>query len=105
MILAKVLKSIVSTVKHPCYERTKLFVVKEMNPDGALKPGVLVAVDTVGAGIGDTVLVASEGRAAMEILAFDCRMPLRSVITAIVDRIDHPAAAKMTKNQHMRVKD
>lgn len=99
MILAKIVGSIVSTAKHPCYQRTRLFLAKEMAPDGTLKDGVMVAVDTVGAGKGDVVLVASEGRAAMEILAFSCRMPLRSVITAIVDRIDHPAAQTNTKTK------
>ena len=39
-------------------------------------------------GENDVVLVASEGRTAAEILAFDERMPLRSVIIAIVDDID-----------------
>ena len=56
-----------------------------------MKSGVNVAVDTVGAGKGETVLVASEGRSAMEILSFSCRMPVRSVITAIVDYVDHPS--------------
>jgi microcompartment protein CcmK/EutM len=47
----------------------------------------MVAVDTVGAGVGNTVLVASEGRAAMEILGFPVRQPLRSVVVGIVDRV------------------
>jgi len=59
-----------------------------VSPDGTLKSGTMVAVDTVGAGEGNTVLVASEGRAAMEILGFSSRQPLRSVIVGIVDRID-----------------
>jgi len=48
----------------------------------------MVAVATVGAGIGDVVLVASEGRSATEILGFESRMPLRSVIVGIVDHIN-----------------
>lgn len=99
MILAKVVGSIVSTAKHSCYQRTRLFLVKEMAPDGTLKDGVMVAVDTVGAGKGDVVLVASEGRAAMEILEFSCRMPLRSVITAIVDRLDYSAVMTDSKTK------
>ena len=91
MYLAKVIGSIVSTVKHECYSGTKILLVKPINPDGTLKSGVNVAVDTVGAGKGETVLVASEGRSAMEILSFSCRMPVRSVITAIVDYVDHPS--------------
>jgi microcompartment protein CcmK/EutM len=59
-----------------------------VTPEGDLKSGTIVAVDTVGAGEGNIVLVASEGRAAMEILGFSARQPLRSVIVGIVDCID-----------------
>jgi len=94
MILARVIGSLVSTDKHSCYANKKLMLVRPIEPGGSFAGPVQVAVDTVSAGKGDCVLVASEGRAAMEILGFDRRMPLRSVIVAIVDRIDHPNAAK-----------
>lgn len=88
MILCKVVGSIVSTVKHTSFTSAKIMLVRPVSPDGTLKSGTMVAVDTVGAGEGNTVLVASEGRAAMEILGFKSRQPLRSVIVGIVDRID-----------------
>ena len=88
MILAQVIGSIVSTNKHDCYRNRKIMLVRPLNPDKRFSGPAQVAVDTVGAGKGDIVLVASEGRAAMEILQFDRRMPLRSVITAIVDTVD-----------------
>ncbi|SVB40474.1 uncharacterized protein METZ01_LOCUS193328, partial [marine metagenome] len=44
----------------------------------------MVAVDTVGAGIGEIVLVATEGKAASEILNVP-RGPVRSIIVGIVD--------------------
>jgi ethanolamine utilization protein EutN len=89
MILGRVTGNIVSTVKLGCYKDKKILLVSPVSPDGKVKPGTVVAVDSVGAGEGDTVLVASEGRAAMEILSFPHRVPLRSVIVGIVDRIDH----------------
>jgi len=88
MMLGRVVGSIVSTVKHDSYRNKKVLLVRPMNPDGTLKSGTIVAVDTVGAGEGNIVLVASEGRAAMEILTSKTRIPLRSVIVGIVDRID-----------------
>jgi ethanolamine utilization protein EutN len=87
MMLGKVTATLVSTVKHQAYAGRKILVVRPMDPDGTLRPGSVVAVDTVGAGEGDVVLVASEGRAAMEILGYDRRVPLRSVIVGIVDSI------------------
>jgi ethanolamine utilization protein EutN len=97
MILAKVVGTLVSTIKHDSYQNRKIMLIKAMNPDGKLKSGVQVAVDTIGAGVGDVVLVSAEGRSAMEILGFKKRIPLRSIITAIVDRVDHPAASATNK--------
>lgn len=88
MILCKVVGSIVSTIKHDSYDNRKILLVRPVTPDGALKSGTMVAVDTVGAGEGNIVLVASEGRAATEILGFSSRQPLRSVVVGIVDSIE-----------------
>lgn len=88
MILGRVKGCVVSTVKHPSYEGKKVLLVEPVSPDGSPRKGTLVAVDTVGAGEGDIVLVASEGRSATEILGFTSRMPLRSVIIGIVDHIE-----------------
>ncbi len=88
MILAKVIGSVVSTVKHGCYENRKLMLVKPVSPKNEIGKGALVAVDLVGAGKGDVVLVASEGRAAEELMSLSCRMPVRSLIVGIVDNID-----------------
>lgn len=87
MYLGKVTGYVVSTEKHAAYKNKKIMLVRPMQPDGSLGPKTMVAVDTVGAGIGDHVLVASEGRSATEILKFEKRMPLRSVIVAIIDSI------------------
>ena len=95
MLLGKVIGSIVSTIKHPCYESKKIMLVRPVNPDGSFRGGTMVAVDTVQAGAGDLVLVASEGRGASEILEFPCRMPLRSVIVGIVDTVAGRPAVDM----------
>jgi len=87
MLLAKVLGSVVSTVKHPAYHGTKLMVVQPVNPSGAADGASLLAVDTVGAGAGETVLVLREGRSAGEILNLK-EPPIRSLIVGIVDRIN-----------------
>ena len=89
MILCKVIGSIVSTIKHSSFQNQKIMLVRPINPDGTLKSGTIVAVDTIRAGIGDIVLVASEGRSAMEILEFKKREPLRSIIIGIVDIIEY----------------
>lgn len=77
----------VSTIKNEVYDSKKILLVKPIDPDGNELKGLIVAIDTVDAGEGDIVMVASEGRAAQEILKYDSRIPLRSIITGIVDTI------------------
>lgn len=88
MYLGRVTGSVVSSVKHSAFKNKKILLVKPMQPDGSEEKTTMVAVDTIGAGENDVVLVASEGRTATEILGFDQRIPLRSVIVAIVDNIN-----------------
>lgn len=89
MILAKVLGSVVSTMKHDSYENKKLMLVKPVSPKEKVEKGAIAAVDLVGAGKGDIVLVASEGKAAQELLHMQSRPPIRSIIVGIVDKIEH----------------
>lgn len=86
MILAKVLGSVVSTVKHPSYVGKKLMVVQPTNVSGEFEGESQLAVDTVGAGAGETVLVLREGWAAGEVLRLE-EPPIRSLIIGIVDQI------------------
>ncbi|MBN2424942.1 MAG: EutN/CcmL family microcompartment protein [Calditrichaceae bacterium] len=88
MYLGKVIGNVVATVKHPSYKDQKLMLVAPMQPDGSLKKATMLAVDTVDAGINDVVLVISEGKSASEILEFEKRVPIRSVIIAVVDHVD-----------------
>ncbi len=87
MFLARVIGSVVSTVKHASYDGTKLMVVQPIRPKGAPDGPSAVAVDTVGAGPGETVLVLRQGAAAAQVLNVE-PPPIRSVIVGIVDRVD-----------------
>ena len=88
MTLCRVIGNVVNTVKHPVLTGHKLMVCKPVDPvSGALRGSRVVAVDTVQAGIGDMVLVIDEGNAARKILD-DATAPVRTVIAAIVDRVD-----------------
>ena len=85
MLLARVLGSVVSTIKHPAYDQTKLMVVQPIRPDGTPQGASLLAVDSAGAGAVETVLVLRQGAAAARGLGMK-RPPIRSVIVGIVDR-------------------
>ena len=86
MILGRVIGAITSTINHPFYDAKKLLVVERI--DAALAPlaDYLIAVDTVGAGVGDPVLVMEEGTGARQVLASK-NGPVRSIIVGIVDLV------------------
>jgi microcompartment protein CcmK/EutM len=87
MILGRVCGTVVSTVQHPFYRGRKQLIVRATTPDGAFDGDrYVVAVDLVGAGVGETVLVEDEGNSARQLLETKDG-PVRSVIVAIVDEV------------------
>ena len=90
MILGRVLGTVVSTVQHPFYAGRKQLLVGAVGPGGLLDgTRYILALDMVGAGVGETVLVEDEGNSARQILG-DPRAPVRSLIVGIVDFVDAP---------------
>lgn len=86
MLLARVIGTVVATRKDPRLEGLKLLVVRPVTPAGRDQPGDLVAVDTVGAGFRERVLIAQGSSARM---AADCReRPVDAAIVGIVDSVE-----------------
>ena len=86
MLLAKIVGTVVATRKDPRLVSNKLLVVRPMDPRGKAEGAYLVAVDTVDAGIGETVLVVSGSSARMASGLKDC--PVDAAIVGIIDTID-----------------
>jgi ethanolamine utilization protein EutN len=86
MILARVQGPVVSTIKHQAYANRRLLLLDRLDAAGHELGPYLVAVDTVGAGVGQTVLVIDEGNSARQIVG-DSTAPIRSVIIGIVDEV------------------
>ena len=94
MILGRVRGEVVSTIKHPVYASRRVLLLDRIGPDGRELGGYLVAIDSVDAGIGQTVLVIDEGNSARQVID-DPQAPVRSVIIGIVDEITvDPATAE-----------
>jgi len=85
MILAKVVGTVVATRKDEKLVSNKLLLVRPSDPHGKLEGGHLVAVDTVDAGFGETVLVVSGSSARMASGMKDC--PVDAAIVGIVDTV------------------
>jgi len=79
----------VATAKHPTYDGHKVLVVQQVDEKGERVGSSFVAVDVVQAGVGDLVLVMSEGNGVRQIPTAD--PAIRSLIVGIVDAVDVPA--------------
>jgi len=87
MQLATVIGTVVSTQKLRRFEGAKLLLVQPLDADGRPSGVSLLAVDGVGAGVRETVLVVLEGRAAGDAIGQKAA-PVDAAIVGIVDRID-----------------
>lgn len=87
MFLARVSKRVVASQKHEAYEGKTVFVVNTINPDGSETGEEWVAMDYVGAGIGDVVVCGGAPGVASTVFNLDLA-PIRTLIMAIVDRIE-----------------
>jgi microcompartment protein CcmK/EutM len=85
MILAKVVGTVVATRKDERLVSSKLLLVRPVDPQGGPHGTHLVAVDTVDAGSGETVLVVSGSSARMAAGMKDC--PVDAAIVGIVDSV------------------
>jgi ethanolamine utilization protein EutN len=86
MIIAKVVGTVVATRKDERLVSNKLLVVRPIDPAGNPEGNHLVAVDTVDAGVGETVLIVSGSSARMASGMKDC--PVDAAIVGVIDTID-----------------
>jgi len=84
MILGKVIGNVVSTIKLPVYQGYKILIVQPVNNKEEPKGESVLALDTVQAGVGDTVLVIDEGNSSRLIMN-NSTAPGRTMIVGIVD--------------------
>ena len=84
MLLARVVGTVVATRKDERLQGRKLLVCRPVSPDGAVDGGYVVAVDTVGAGVQETVLLVSGSSARM---AGGKDSPVDSAVVGIVDEV------------------
>lgn len=88
MILGRVIGSLWATAQHPSFDPVRLVLVVPEDPlTGEVGGPTVLAVDSVGSGSGDTVLVVYEGSSSRQVLA-DPRTPAEAVVVGIVDRLD-----------------
>jgi microcompartment protein CcmK/EutM len=86
MLLARIVGTVVATRKDERLVSSKLLIARPIDPSGKPEGHYLVAIDTVDAGFGETVLIVSGSSARMASGLKDC--PVDAAIVGIVDHIE-----------------
>ena len=86
MILGRVIGEIHGTIKHRFYDTRRMLVVEKTAPDGKPTGDYVIAVDSVGAGADERVIVNDEGNGARQIFE-SADGPVRTVVVGIIDDV------------------
>lgn len=87
MLIAKIIGSVVATQKDARLEGKKLLIVKPLNLDGSEQNGYTVAVDTVGAGFHEKVLIVAGSSARLAEGNKD--VPVDAAVIGVIDSYDY----------------
>jgi microcompartment protein CcmK/EutM len=86
MLLGKVVGTVVATRKEPTLDGSRFLLVRGIDAEGKNTSSLVVAVDAMGAGVGEVVMYASGSSARPTELTKD--RPVDAVIMAIVDLVE-----------------
>ena len=87
MTLCKVIGTLVSTQKNEQLRGHKILVVQPIDLESRFVGRDILAIDSVDAGVGDTVLIIQEGAGAHQVLK-NTKIPVHSVVVAVVDGLE-----------------
>ena len=87
MLIGRVIGEVVATQKHPSHEARKILLVQPLNLDDSDRGDAVVALDAVQEGIGDKVLLTTDGYAAFTALGLS-QAPVDMAVIGVVDNID-----------------
>lgn len=87
MLIARVIGEMVATRKHPSHEGRNLLLVQPLQLDGSNRGDAVVALDAIGAGIGDRVLLTTDGYCAMSAVGKP-HSPIDMAVIGLIDRVD-----------------
>jgi ethanolamine utilization protein EutN len=87
MLIGRVVGQVVSTEKHASHKGRKALLVQPLNLDGTDRGAAVIALDSVDAGIGDRVLIATDGFSAMTSVGRP-QSPIDMAVVGFIDSID-----------------
>jgi ethanolamine utilization protein EutN len=86
MLIGRVIGDLVATQKAPSHEGRKILVVQPLNLDGSDRGDEVLALDAADAGVGDRVLVVTEGWGAMTAVGRQ-NAPIDMAVVGVIDSI------------------
>src|SRR5882762_7795746 len=89
MLIARVIGELVSTHKHKSDVGRKAIIVQPLDLDGSDRGDAVIALDAVDAGVGDRVLLVTEGFSAMTSVGRP-ESPIDMSVIGFIDHIDLP---------------
>ena len=87
MIIARVVGNVVATRKHESHEGKKILLIQPLDLEGQPMGDVVVALDSVDAGIGDRVLAVQEGFSAMTSVGH-VESPIDAAVIGVIDLVE-----------------
>lgn len=87
MLIGRVIGEVVATQKHASHEGRKVLVVQPLNLDGSDRGDAVLALDAVDAGVGDRILLATDGWAASSAVGRP-QSPIDMAVIGFIDEID-----------------
>ena len=87
MLIGRVVGDVVATQKVPSHEGRKILLVQPLNLDGSDRGDPVLALDAVDAGVGDRVLLTTEGFSAMTAVGRP-NSPIDSAVIGVIDEVD-----------------
>jgi ethanolamine utilization protein EutN len=86
MLIGRVIGDIVATQKASSHEGRKILVVQQLNLDGTDRAELFLALDAVDAGVGDRVLITTEGWSAMTAVERE-HAPISTAVVGVIDTV------------------
>ena len=87
MLIARVIGELVATQKHASHVGRKLLLVQPLNLDGTNRGDAVVALDAVDAGVGDRVLLSTDGYAASSSVGRP-QSPIDMAVIGFIDQVE-----------------
>jgi len=87
MFMARVVGDVVSSHRHPDLSGKKLLLLRRLGLDGNEEGAEIIALDVIGVGTGEQVLVVQEGGSARALFQVTA-LPVQAVIVGVIDRVD-----------------